>query len=127
MPKYPELIEFTADASNELQTLSLPLTFALEGGGNPLHQSILSANDAVIYMAPNLSYVQYFCVFSRGIFACLVSEFIACLVSSFRYNGLATLALVGPSGPRAGPSGPLRALRARICTCLLYTSDAADE
>ena len=31
----------------------------------------------------------------------------ACLVGSFRYNGLATLALAGPSVPRAGPSGPL--------------------
>ena len=42
-----------------------------------------------------------------------MSGFIACLVSGFSYNGLATLALAGPSGPRAGPSGPLRALRAR--------------
>ena len=43
-----------------------------------------------------------------------------CLVCSFRYNGLATLALAGPSGPRAGPSGPLRALQARrgrACIC----------
>ena len=46
-------------------------------------------------------------------FVCLVPNFIVCLVSSFRYNGLATLALAGPSGPRAGPSGPLQALRAR--------------
>ena len=30
-----------------------------------------------------------------------------CLVFSFRYNGLATLALAGPSDPRVGPSGPL--------------------
>ena len=42
-----------------------------------------------------------------GIFVCQVPCFIVCLVSSFRYNGLATLALAGPSGPRAGPSGPL--------------------
>ena len=46
-------------------------------------------------------------------FVCLVPNFIACLVSSFRYNGLATLALAGPSGPRAGPLGPLQALWAR--------------
>ena len=33
---------------------------------------------------------------------CLVPGFIVCLVSSFRYNGLAMLALAGPSGPCAG-------------------------
>ena len=59
------------------------------------------------------SYVRYFSLPSRCIFACLVPGSIVCLVSSFRYNGLATLALAGPWGPRAGSSGPLRALRAR--------------
>ena len=56
-------------------------------------------------MALNVRDVQHF--------ACLVPGFIVCLVSSFRYNGLAMLALAGPSGPRAGPKGPLPALRAR--------------
>ena len=64
-------------------------------------------------MALSLSYVRRYCLSSRWIFACLVAGFIVCLVSSSRYNGLATLALLGPSGPRAGPSGPLRALWAR--------------
>ena len=50
--------------------------------------------------------VAVFCLSSRWIFVCLVRGFIVCLVSSFRYNGLATLALAGPSGPRVGPSGP---------------------
>ena len=85
-------------------------------------------NTAVIYVALGLSYVRHFRLSSRWILVCLVDGFLSvlsmdfclsshghfvCLVSSFRYNGLATLALAGPSGPRAGPSGPLRALRAR--------------
>ena len=58
-------------------------------------------------MALNQPDVQYFCLSSRSIFVCLVFGFIVCLVSSFRYNGLAALALAGPSGPTG------RALRAR--------------
>ena len=38
-------------------------------------------------------------------FVCIVPNFIACLVSSFRYNGLATLALTGPSGPQCKQGG----------------------
>ena len=53
----------------------------------------------------SLSYVWHLCLSSHW--------HLVCLVGSFRYNGLATLALAGPSGPRAGPQGPLRALRAR--------------
>ena len=68
------------------------------------------------------------CLVSHGFSVCLVIGFLSvyssdfclsdhrifvCLVSSFRCNGLATLALAGPSGPRAGASRPLRALRAR--------------
>ena len=56
-------------------------------------------------MALGLSYVQHFCLYSL--------LHLVCLVGSFRYNGVATLALAGPSGPRAGPSGQLWALRAR--------------
>ena len=53
-----------------------------------------------------------FCLSSRQIY-CLSSRWhFVCLVDSFRYNDLATLALAGPCGPRAGPLGPLRALRA---------------
>ena len=80
-----------------------PLSNALEGG-IPLALKLFQCIIAVLCVA---------------FFLCLVPNFIVCLVSSFRYNGLATLALAGPSGPRAGPSGPregpsgpLRALRA---------------
>ena len=64
-------------------------------------------------MALGLSYVRHFRLSSHRIYCLSSREHLVCLVSSFRYNGLATLALAGPSGPRAGPSGPLRALRAR--------------
>ena len=73
-------------------------------------------------MALGLSYVQYFCLFTRWIFVRLVPGFIVCLVSSCRYNGLATLALAGPSGPRAGASRPLWALRASTRGVLGSTS-----
>ena len=66
-------------------------------------------------MALGLSYVRHFRLSSHRIYCLSSRGHFVCLVSSFRYNGLATLALAGPSGPRAGPSGPLRALRARIC------------
>ena len=65
------------------------------------------------------SYMLYFCLSSRrdlvclmcGIFVCLVPGFIVCLGSSFRYNGLATLALaafgrVQALRARCGPFGP---------------------
>ena len=74
----------------------------------------------------HLNAVVHFRCVTHGFFVCLVAnfilclvpDFIVCLVSSFRYNGLATLALAGPSGPRVGPSGPLRALRARTLSLI---------
>ena len=77
----------------------------------------------MIYVALGLSYVRHFrlsshriyCLSSHQIYCLSSREHLVCLVSSFRYNGLATLALVGPSGPHAGASRPLRALRARKC------------
>ena len=89
--------------------LSHPPYICTRKGCNIMHWRLLCANNAVICMALGLSYVQQFCLYSRW--------HTACLVGSFRYNGLATLALAGPSGPRARPSGPLRAR-----SCLLYTS-----
>ena len=59
-----------------------------------------------------------FCPSSHQFYCPSSGWHLACLVGSFRYNGLATLALAGPSSPRAGPSGPLRALRARRGDCL---------
>ena len=57
-----------------------------------------------------------------GIFVCLVPGFIVCLVSSFRYNGLATLALAAFGRVRPlRASRPLRALRARTCQYQLTT------
>ena len=70
------------------------------------------ANNAVIYVALGLSYVRQFRLSSHRIYCLSSRGHLVCLVSSFRYNGLATLALAGPSGPRAGPSGQLQALRA---------------
>ena len=51
-----------------------------------------------------------------GIFVCLVLSFIVCLVSSFRYNGFATLALeafgrVQALCARCRPFGPAIALK----------------
>ena len=66
----------------------------------------------MMYVALGLSYVRHFRLSSQRIYCLSSCEHLVCLVSSFRYNGLATLALAGPAGPRAGPSGPLRALRA---------------
>ena len=89
-----------------------PSINALEGGIPPalkLFQCII----AVLCVAFFVCLVPNFCL-SSSEFHCMSSHgHFVCLVSSFRYNGLATLALAGPSGPRAGPSGPLRALRAR--------------
>ena len=67
----------------------------------------------MIYVALGLSHVRHVRLSSHRIYCLSSRGHFVCLVSSFRYNGLATLALAGPSGPRAGPSGPLRALRAR--------------
>ena len=60
----------------------------------------------VVHLVPNfiVCLVVGTCLSSPGRFVCLVG--------SFRYNGLATLALAGPSGPqrplraRGGPFGP---------------------
>ena len=104
-----------AQCNREIQQLnqSHPPYICTGGGCNILHWQLLSAINAVICMALGPSYVRYFSQPSCCIFACLVPGFIVCLVSSCRYNGLATLALAGPSGPlralrarRAGPSGP---------------------
>ena len=67
-------------------------------------------------MALNLSYVRYFCLSNSWIFVCLMLGFIVCLVSSFRYNGLATLDLAAFGRVRAllarcGPFGPAIALK----------------
>ena len=51
------------------------------------------------------SYVWYFCMSSPWNLVCLMCGVFVCLVSSFRYNGLATLALAA--------FGRVRALRAR--------------
>ena len=69
-------------------------------------------------MALGLSYVRHFRLYSHRIYCLSSRGHSVCLVSSFGYNGLATLALAGPSGPRAGSSGPLWALRARRGDCL---------
>ena len=80
-----------------------------------------------------------FCLSCPRIFVRLVLGFIVCLVSSFRYNGLATLALAafgrvralrarcGHFGPAAGPPGPLQALRARTGGVLGSTSIGSKE
>ena len=65
---------------------------ALGGGGSP---NVLSAFPPYT-LGLGLSYVQ--------IFVCLVFGLIVCLVSSFRYNGLARPR--GPFGPACGPFGP---------------------
>ena len=44
-------------------------------------------------MVLDLSYMWYFCPSSRWIFVCLLFGFTVCLVSSFRNEGLAPIAL----------------------------------
>ena len=89
------------------------------------YQNAISMQHAILHLTLQGARVLGFLRISRHYFfgshslsyawhLCLsIHWHLVCLVGSFRYNGLATLALAGPSGPRAGPSGPLRALRAR--------------
>ena len=99
--RWQRLFDFLTD----LQSYPLLLIIALEGGDTLCTRRFPVQCRCVMRSIFCLSSRQFYCLSSRG-------HFIR-LVDSFRYNGLATLALAGPSGPRAGPSGPLRALRAR--------------
>ena len=79
---------------------------ALEGGDTPCTEAFAVHYRCLTCSICCLSRPQFYCLSSPR-FYCLSSRgHFVCLVDSFRYNGLATLALACPSGPRAGPSGP---------------------
>ena len=70
----------------------------------------------VIYVALGLSYVRHFRLFSHRIYCLSSRGHFVCLVDSFRYNSLPTVALVGFGRMRAlcarcGPFGLAIALK----------------